>query len=62
MIGRAAQGRPWIFDEVNFFLIERENRAQVWRWKMSVILCAPTSKTCMPFTAMKPVFVWHVNT
>ena len=20
MIGRAAQGRPWIFDEVNFFL------------------------------------------
>ena len=27
MIGRAAQGRPWIFDEVNFFLATRENRA-----------------------------------
>ena len=27
MIGRAAQGRPWIFDEVNFFL-ERANCAQ----------------------------------
>jgi tRNA-dihydrouridine synthase B len=26
MIGRAAQGRPWIFDEVNFFLIEGESR------------------------------------
>jgi tRNA-dihydrouridine synthase B len=27
MIGRAAQGRPWIFDEVNFFLITGEIRA-----------------------------------
>ena len=27
MIGRAAQGRPWIFDEVNFFLITGESRA-----------------------------------
>ena len=27
MIGRAAQGRPWIFDEVNFFLATGENRA-----------------------------------
>jgi tRNA-dihydrouridine synthase B len=27
MIGRAAQGRPWIFDEVNFFLAEGESRA-----------------------------------
>jgi tRNA-dihydrouridine synthase B len=26
MIGRAAQGRPWIFDEVNFFLAEGESR------------------------------------
>jgi tRNA-dihydrouridine synthase B len=26
MIGRAAQGRPWIFDEVNFFLQEGESR------------------------------------
>jgi tRNA-dihydrouridine synthase B len=26
MIGRAAQGRPWIFDEVNFFLAEGEFR------------------------------------
>ena len=60
MIGRAAQGRPWIFDEVNFFLSTGELRA-VWRWKKSVILCAPTSKTCMLFTAMRPVFEWHVN-
>jgi tRNA-dihydrouridine synthase B len=27
MIGRAAQGRPWIFDEVNFFLAYGVNRA-----------------------------------
>jgi tRNA-dihydrouridine synthase B len=27
MIGRAAQGRPWIFDEVNFFLSTGETRA-----------------------------------
>jgi tRNA-dihydrouridine synthase B len=27
MIGRAAQGRPWIFDEVNFFLSKGESRA-----------------------------------
>ncbi len=27
MIGRAAQGRPWIFDEVNFFLRTGESRA-----------------------------------
>jgi tRNA-dihydrouridine synthase B len=27
MIGRAAQGRPWIFDEVNFFLDHGVNRA-----------------------------------
>jgi len=29
MIGRAAQGRPWIFDEVNFFLQEGELRAEL---------------------------------
>jgi tRNA-dihydrouridine synthase B len=29
MIGRAAQGRPWIFDEVNFFLSSGENRAEL---------------------------------
>ena len=26
LIGRAAQGRPWIFDEVNFFLSSGEFR------------------------------------
>jgi tRNA-dihydrouridine synthase B len=26
MVGRAAQGRPWIFDEVNFFLATGESR------------------------------------
>jgi tRNA-dihydrouridine synthase B len=26
LIGRAAQGRPWIFDEVNFFLSTGESR------------------------------------
>jgi tRNA-dihydrouridine synthase B len=29
MIGRAAQGRPWIFDEVNFFLAEGELRREL---------------------------------
>jgi tRNA-dihydrouridine synthase B len=29
MIGRAAQGRPWIFDEVNFFLREGKSRANL---------------------------------
>jgi tRNA-dihydrouridine synthase B len=29
MIGRAAQGRPWIFDEVNFFLASGEHRTEL---------------------------------
>jgi tRNA-dihydrouridine synthase B len=29
MIGRAAQGRPWIFDEVNFFLSNGDLRAEL---------------------------------
>jgi len=29
MIGRAAQGRPWIFDEVNYFLATNELRADL---------------------------------
>jgi tRNA-dihydrouridine synthase B len=29
MIGRAAQGRPWIFDEVNFFLASGESRSML---------------------------------
>ena len=29
MLGRAAQGRPWIFDEVNFFLAEGELRREL---------------------------------
>jgi tRNA-dihydrouridine synthase B len=29
LIGRAAQGRPWIFDEVNFFLERGESRASL---------------------------------
>jgi tRNA-dihydrouridine synthase B len=29
LIGRAAQGRPWIFDEVNFFLANGELRADL---------------------------------
>jgi tRNA-dihydrouridine synthase B len=29
MIGRAAQGRPWIFDEVNFFLSTGESREEL---------------------------------
>jgi tRNA-dihydrouridine synthase B len=29
MIGRAAQGRPWIFDEVNFFLGSGEHRTEL---------------------------------
>jgi tRNA-dihydrouridine synthase B len=29
MIGRAAQGRPWIFDEVNFFLSTGESRSEL---------------------------------
>ena len=31
MIGRAAQGRPWIFDEVNFFLRQGELREDLAR-------------------------------
>ena len=31
MIGRAAQGKPWIFDEVNFFLARGEMRADLPR-------------------------------
>jgi tRNA-dihydrouridine synthase B len=40
MIGRAAQGRPWIFDEVNFFLSAGENRAELALEKVRDIMRA----------------------
>ncbi|MGC1523991.1 MAG: tRNA dihydrouridine synthase DusB [Steroidobacteraceae bacterium] len=40
MIGRAAQGRPWIFDEVNFFLSEGESRATLAPEKVRDIMRA----------------------
>jgi len=40
MIGRAAQGRPWIFDEVNFFLTEGESRATLALEKVRDIMRA----------------------
>jgi tRNA-dihydrouridine synthase B len=40
MIGRAAQGRPWIFDEVNFFLEKGESRASLALEKVRDIMRA----------------------
>jgi tRNA-dihydrouridine synthase B len=40
MIGRAAQGRPWIFDEVNFFLNTGESRAALALEKVRDIMRA----------------------
>ena len=40
MIGRAAQGRPWIFDEVNFFLAEGKSRADLALEKVRDIMRA----------------------
>lgn len=40
MIGRAAQGRPWIFDEVNFFLVTGESRAALALEKVRDIMRA----------------------
>ena len=40
MIGRAAQGRPWIFDEVNFFLVEGKSRANLALEKVRDIMRA----------------------
>jgi tRNA-dihydrouridine synthase B len=40
MIGRAAQGRPWIFDEVNFFLAEGKSRANLARENVRDIMRA----------------------
>jgi tRNA-dihydrouridine synthase B len=40
MIGRAAQGRPWIFDEVNFFLASGELRAALPQQKVRDIMRA----------------------
>ncbi|HEV7613071.1 MAG TPA: tRNA dihydrouridine synthase DusB [Steroidobacteraceae bacterium] len=40
MIGRAAQGRPWIFDEVNFFLSTGELRADLALEKVRDIMRA----------------------
>jgi tRNA-dihydrouridine synthase B len=40
MIGRAAQGRPWIFDEVNFFLATGESRAALALEKVRDIMRA----------------------
>jgi tRNA-dihydrouridine synthase B len=40
MIGRAAQGRPWIFDEVNFFLATGELRGALALEKVRDIMRA----------------------
>ncbi len=40
MIGRGAQGRPWIFDEVNFFLANGDSRADLPRQKVRDIIRA----------------------
>lgn len=40
MIGRAAQGRPWIFDEVNFFLANGETRTDLPRQNVRDIMRA----------------------
>jgi tRNA-dihydrouridine synthase B len=40
LIGRAAQGRPWIFDEVNFFLRSGEFRAELAPEKVRDIMRA----------------------
>ena len=40
MIGRAAQGRPWIFDDVNFFLTTGESRASLAMEKVRDIMRA----------------------
>ncbi len=40
MIGRAAQGRPWIFDEVNFLLATGESRAALALEKVRDIMRA----------------------
>ena len=40
MIGRAAQGRPWIFDEVNFFLSTGESRTTLALEKVRDIMRA----------------------
>ena len=40
MIGRAAQGRPWIFDEVNFFLTTGELREELALEKVRDIMRA----------------------
>ena len=40
MIGRAAQGRPWIFDEVNFFLATGGKRAELALEKVRDIMRA----------------------
>jgi tRNA-dihydrouridine synthase B len=40
LIGRAAQGRPWIFDEVNFFLASGELRADLALEKVRDIMRA----------------------
>ena len=40
MIGRAAQGKPWIFDEVNFFLATGESRAALALEKVRDIMRA----------------------
>jgi tRNA-dihydrouridine synthase B len=40
MIGRAAQGRPWIFDEVNYFLATKQLRADLPLQKVRDIMRA----------------------
>ena len=61
MIGRAAQGRPWIFREIAHFLETGSLLAPPW-WPKSRACCRRTCRSTTPCMANGPVCAAHANT
>ena len=61
MVGRSAQGRPWIFREIDAFL-RAASVAPSLHSRKYVISCAPICATCMPFTGKRPESGSRANT
>ena len=49
MIGRAAQGRPWIFREIAHYLATGEHAAARRRWPKCAMSCSATSHSLHEF-------------
>lgn len=62
MIGRAAQGRPWIFREIQHYLDTGELLPPLPLAEVKRLLCAHVRENCMTFMVRQKGTELHVNT